>query len=87
MNSTQRVAHELLKRVPETRAQHLRGGFHESHPCGGCHFWSGYEAALRDVLSEQTPTNATLNHKRSWAQPPAKRYLTQEKEGPRCSAG
>jgi len=69
MNNIEKIARALLDRVSETRARHLRSGFHESHPCGGCHFWSGYEAALRDVLSRQLPTNTTLNHKRAWATP------------------
>ncbi len=31
--------------------QHKKSGFHENPPCGGCHFWQGYIAALEDVIS------------------------------------
>ena len=42
---------EALASLPVVKAQHKQGGFHEQQPCGGCHFWAGYEGALRDVLN------------------------------------
>ena len=59
----------LKRRVAEAFARHRAGTVdHESPPCGGCHFWQGYEGAITDILSGQMPTEGPLRPSAAAAQ-------------------
>ena len=53
-------ATEIQRRIVkamEEKEKHKTTSFHEfPHTCGGCHFWSGYIAALQDFLSGKETT-------------------------------
>lgn len=50
---------EIQALAGAAKAKHKLSSFHEhSNTCGGCHFWSGYESAIADLI--QGVTNAKL---------------------------
>jgi hypothetical protein len=56
----------LLAACEKQREKHKRTAFCE-HPntCGGCHWWSGYIAAIRDQISGERPTILLKSAERS----------------------
>ncbi len=59
MNASTELLRVRLSAAKVALTQHKKSSFHERPPCGGCHFWQGYIAALEDVISGEWH-NATL---------------------------
>ena len=54
--TAEQLAGELAARMPGIKSRHKQSGQCEHpHTCGGCHWFSGYAAALTDVLSMRSP--------------------------------
>ena len=57
---------DRLKIAEEKREHHKTTPFHEfPQTCGGCHWWSGYIGALRDILSGQSPVKKSISQSKS----------------------
>lgn len=47
--------HKLLAFALAQHEAHKGTAWHEKPPCGGCHWWQGYAAALADLISGERP--------------------------------